>query len=104
MSKYLFECRYILSKKLFHKSTKHIKTPQVETIYGVTKSQTQLSDWTATNIYTYFTYQEIQNLKSLTVLNYYVQKNSLIEHNLSNVQGGESKFFRILRFSWEQVL
>ena len=27
------------------------------------------------------------------MLNYYVQKNSLIEHNLSNVQGGKSKFF-----------
>ena len=81
MSKYLFEGRYIRSKKLFHKSTKHIKIPQVETICGVSNSQTQLSDWTATNIYIYiyFTDQEIkkiQNLKSLTMLNYYVQKKS----------------------------
>ena len=98
MSKYLFECRYIRSKKLSHKSTKHIKIPQVETTYGVAKSRTQLSDWTATDIYIYSTDREIQNLKSLTTLNYHVQKNSLIEHNLSSVQGVKAEFKKFYDF------
>ena len=48
--------------------------------------------YTHTHTYIYITDQEIQNLISLTTLNYYVQKNSLIEHNLSNVQGVKADF------------
>ena len=60
--------------------------------HNLVTEQQQIYIYIHIYIYIYFTDQEIQNLISPTTFNYYVQKNSLIEHSLSNVQGVKADF------------